>query len=181
MATILDFVHSVFTKIYPKDAYIFNEGDDSDGNMYFLFQGQLKVCKTRQEDPDRTIKELFPGEFFGEIALISGRPRAMSVQVISPSAKIGVLNKSVFEKLERTSPQFLLLLLKNTFEKLNRAEIKLQNLYAEVHRKEEKEKNSAIPTKATEEEPPKTAETNSEQKAEISETANTDLAASEKE
>ncbi|TGK01614.1 cyclic nucleotide-binding domain-containing protein [Leptospira langatensis] len=137
MATILDFVHSVFTKVYSKDSFIFKEGDESDGNMYFLFQGNLKVFKDRPEGSDKAIKELFPGEFFGELALISGRTRAMSVQVLSPNAKVGVLNKSVFEKLEKTSPQFLLLLLKNTFEKLNRAEAKLESLYAEIHKKEE--------------------------------------------
>lgn len=142
MATILDFVHSVFTKVYEKDSFIFKEGQESDGNMYFLFQGQLRVCKNRPEEKDRTVKELFPGEFFGEIALISGRPRSMSVQVLSPSAKVGVLNKGVFEKLERTSPQFLLMLLKNTFEKLNRAESKLESIYSELHRKEEEEKGT---------------------------------------
>ncbi|MEI7014923.1 Crp/Fnr family transcriptional regulator [Leptospira licerasiae] len=137
MPTILDFVHSVFTKVYPKDSFIFKEGEDSDGNMYFLFQGHLKVSKNRPEIGDKSIKEVFPGEFFGELALISGRARAMSVQVLSPSAKVGVLNKGVFEKLEKTSPQFLLLLLKNTFEKLNRAEMKLEALYTEIHKKEE--------------------------------------------
>ncbi|PJZ27385.1 cAMP-binding protein [Leptospira hartskeerlii] len=137
MPTILDFVHSVFTRVYPKDSFIFKEGEESDGNMYFLFQGHLKVSKNRPEAGDRSIKEIFPGEFFGELALISGRSRAMSVQVLSPSAKVGVLNKGVFEKLEKTSPQFLLLLLKNTFEKLNRAEMKLETLYTEIHKREE--------------------------------------------
>ncbi|WP_232420978.1 Crp/Fnr family transcriptional regulator [Leptospira sp. B5-022] len=113
--------------------------------MYFLFQGHLMVSKNRPEEGDKSIKEVFPGEFFGEIALISGRARAMSVQVLSPSAKVGVLNKGVFEKLEKTSPQFLLLLLKNTFEKLNRAEMKLESLYAEIHKKEEESKTAAGP------------------------------------
>ncbi|MGJ4745431.1 Crp/Fnr family transcriptional regulator [Leptospira sp. SA-E8] len=145
MPTILDFVHSVFTRVYPKDSFIFKEGEESDGNMYFLFQGHLKVSKNRPEAGDRSIKEVFPGEFFGEIALISGRARAMSVQVLSPSAKVGVLNKGVFEKLEKTSPQFLLLLLKNTFEKLNRAEMKLEALYTEIHKKEEGSKTTVEP------------------------------------
>ncbi|PJZ78367.1 Crp/Fnr family transcriptional regulator [Leptospira neocaledonica] len=143
MPTILDFVHSVFTRVYPKDSFIFKEGEESDGNMYFLFQGHLKVSKNRPDSGDKSIKEVFPGEFFGEIALISGRARAMSVQVLSPSAKVGVLNKGVFEKLEKTSPQFLLLLLKNTFEKLNRAEMKLENLYTEIHKKEESKATEA--------------------------------------
>ncbi|TGK37781.1 Crp/Fnr family transcriptional regulator [Leptospira andrefontaineae] len=145
MPTILDFVHSVFTRVYPKDSLIFKEGEESDGNMYFLFQGHLKVSKNRPEAGDKSIKEVFPGEFFGEIALISGRARAMSVQVLSPSAKVGVLNKGVFEKLEKTSPQFLLLLLKNTFEKLNRAEMKLEALYTEIHKKEEESKPTGEP------------------------------------
>ncbi|MGJ4787177.1 cyclic nucleotide-binding domain-containing protein [Leptospira koniambonensis] len=145
MPTILDFVHSVFTRVYPKDSFIFKEGEESDGNMYFLFQGHLKVSKNRPDAGDKSIKEVFPGEFFGEIALISGRARAMSVQVLSPSAKLGVLNKGVFEKLEKTSPQFLLLLLKNTFEKLNRAEMKLEALYTEIHKKEEESKPAVEP------------------------------------
>ncbi|TGL63291.1 Crp/Fnr family transcriptional regulator [Leptospira sarikeiensis] len=173
MATILDFVHSVFTRVYPKDSFIFKEGEESDGNMYFLFQGHLKVCKNRQEETDRSIKELFPGEFFGEIALISGRPRAMSVQVLSPSAKVGVLNKGVFEKLEKTSPQFLLMLLKNTFEKLNRAETKLEAIYTEIHRKEEENQASAPAEEAqTSTEP----ETNNEEQANRSEETSTETA-----
>ncbi|MEI1277693.1 cyclic nucleotide-binding domain-containing protein [Leptospira venezuelensis] len=175
MPTILDFVHSVFTRVYPKDSFIFKEGEESDGNMYFLFQGHLMVSKNRPDAGDKSIKEVFPGEFFGEIALISGRARAMSVQVLSPSAKLGVLNKGVFEKLEKTSPQFLLLLLKNTFEKLNRAEMKLETLYTEIHKKEEESKSSEAPvaekrtevseatkTEATQEETPAEAAANKE-------------------
>ncbi|PJZ50792.1 cAMP-binding protein [Leptospira saintgironsiae] len=159
MPTILDFVHSVFTRVYPKDSFIFKEGEESDGNMYFLFQGHLKVSKNRPDSGDKSIKEVFPGEFFGEIALISGRARAMSVQVLSPSAKLGVLNKGVFEKLEKTSPQFLLLLLKNTFEKLNRAEMKLEALYTEIHKKEEESKGSETSSVAREAEVSETSET----------------------
>lgn len=159
MPTILDFVHSVFTRVYPKDSFIFKEGEESDGNMYFLFQGHLKVSKNRPDSGDKSIKEVFPGEFFGEIALISGRARAMSVQVLSPSAKVGVLNKGVFEKLEKTSPQFLLLLLKNTFEKLNRAEMKLEALYTEIHKKEEESKPTREPVAENGTAVPETPET----------------------
>ncbi|EPG73175.1 cyclic nucleotide-binding domain protein [Leptospira fainei serovar Hurstbridge str. BUT 6] len=146
--TAADLLQSVTPITYERGSYIFREGDFPDGNMYFLFQGQLRVSKRREQDQERPIKDLSPGEFFGEISLISGKRRTMSVRVISPTAKVGILNKSVFSKLEQTSPQFLLLLLKNTIEKLNRAEAKLESLYSEIHRKNEEEptEKTASPT-----------------------------------
>ncbi|EQA45146.1 cyclic nucleotide-binding domain protein [Leptospira broomii serovar Hurstbridge str. 5399] len=130
-----DLLQSVTPVTYERGSYIFREGDLPNGNMYFLFQGQLRVSKRRDQNQERPIKDLSPGEFFGEISLISGKLRTMSVQVISPTAKVGILNKAVFGKLEQTNPQFLLLLLKNTIEKLNRAEGKLESLYSEIHRR----------------------------------------------
>ncbi|PNV76092.1 Crp/Fnr family transcriptional regulator [Leptospira inadai] len=138
--TAADHLQSVTPITYERGSYIFREGDLPNGNMYFLFQGQLRVSKRRDLNQEHPIKNLSPGEFFGEISLISGKQRTMSVQVISPTAKVGILNKAVFNKLEQTNPQFLLLLLKNTIEKLNRAEGKLESLYSEIHRRNEEQR-----------------------------------------
>jgi CRP/FNR family transcriptional regulator, cyclic AMP receptor protein len=124
---ILDYVHNVSTHHLKKGEIVFSQGDRSDGNMYFIFAGELSILKIR-DGKQHEIGTLTAGEFFGEMALISSESRAATIKVKSDESKLGALDKDNFIKLSKVSPQFLFLLLKKAIERLTLAERKIEML-----------------------------------------------------
>ncbi len=61
---------------------VIREGDACDG-FYMVVTGQVRV--TLAERGDEEVAHLGPGEFFGEMALLSDQPRAASVWTLAPS------------------------------------------------------------------------------------------------
>ncbi len=66
--------------------------------LYVLLEGTVKVVRG-----GRTISRLKAGEYFGEIALIDGRPRSASVVAETP-VRCLALQQDALRKLVRTDP-----------------------------------------------------------------------------
>jgi CRP-like cAMP-binding protein len=82
----------------PEGKVLAQEGDR--GREFFvLVEGSAEV-KRRGE----TVNELSDGDFFGEIALLSGRPRTATVTATSPVHAL-VVTEQAFGALMRQSPQ----------------------------------------------------------------------------
>jgi hypothetical protein len=62
-----------FGKEFPKGTVLFHEGETGK-EMFVLQAGKVVITKTVR-DTVKTLATLGPGEFFGEMALISNRPR----------------------------------------------------------------------------------------------------------
>ncbi|MDF3821094.1 cyclic nucleotide-binding domain-containing protein [Leptospira sp. 96542] len=125
---ILEYMQNISTQVYLRGDVIFREGDTHDGSMYCIMQGMFAVTKRTPDGSQEVIKGLGPGEFFGELSLLTRRPRAMTVSVVSANARVGILRDDQFEKLARINSQFLFQLLKSTIEKLHRAEARLTEI-----------------------------------------------------
>lgn len=123
---ILEFVQKVGSDVYPAGHTIFREGDAPDDTMYFVFSGEIGVYKGRGGS-ESEINRLKPGDFFGEMALVHHRPRLATTRVISPEARVAVMNKTLLLKLSGGSPQFLFNLLRYAISRLLAAEDKLQH------------------------------------------------------
>ncbi len=130
ITNIHDYVNTISTKIYRKDEYIFQEGDISNGKMYFVFEGELSVLKKRPTGIQE-VGSLAAGSFFGEIAIIKAKPRMASILVKSPIAKLGVIDRESFLKLSKNAPGFLFVLLKSVIERLTYAEERIEKLELE--------------------------------------------------
>jgi CPA2 family monovalent cation:H+ antiporter-2 len=76
---------------------IFRAGDQSDA-VYFISKGEVEVSL-----PERQIK-LGAGDVFGEMALLSGRPRSADVTALDYS-KFATLNARDFRQLLRKYPE----------------------------------------------------------------------------
>lgn len=133
---ILDYMNNISTQIFAKGENIFKEGDPPDGTMYFIFQGLFAVTKKNPDGMVEVITELGPGDFFGELALLSRRPRSMTVTVISSKARTGILRQELLEKLARVNADFLYVLLRSTVQKLHRAEERLLSVNEEIQEAE---------------------------------------------
>ena len=101
MPTAEDTLFQRFGKEFPKGTVLFHEGE-AGKEMFVLQSGRVVITKTVR-DTLQTLATLGPGEFFGEMALISNRPR--NATVISTCAmKLLVITAQAFRGMERDTP-----------------------------------------------------------------------------
>lgn len=80
----------------PKDAHVFHAGDP--GRSFFLMvAGRIKISLSRQ-GREIVLAELGPGDYFGELSLIDGRPRSADVIAVVRS-EVLELPQDVFFRL----------------------------------------------------------------------------------
>ena len=62
---------------------VFSEGDEADA-LYVLLSGQVRVYGRDEEGNEAEFTTLNEGEFFGEMALLDGKPRSATVACVDP-------------------------------------------------------------------------------------------------
>jgi CRP-like cAMP-binding protein len=89
---------------YPVNGVIFKEGDPGD-LMYILLEGAVELRKEVQgaEIVLKTIDQ--KNDFFGEMALIDGKPRSATAVAVKPTRLIPV-DINAFEKMVLTNGKF---------------------------------------------------------------------------
>jgi CRP/FNR family cyclic AMP-dependent transcriptional regulator len=68
-------------KRYPPNTVVFFQDDPADA-LYILLKGSAKVFETSESGKDRIIRILKRGNAFGELAMIEGKSRFVSVQTL---------------------------------------------------------------------------------------------------
>ena len=76
---------------------ILREGEEPD-SFYVIVHGAVAVYQRDDDGTEREINRLGPGEFFGEIGLLSGAPRVASVRALEPTELLR-LDRGAFERL----------------------------------------------------------------------------------
>lgn len=76
---------------------IVKQGEDG-RNFYVVVEGSLAVNIKKEGSPDIT-KKLFPGDTFGEVALLHSVPRSASVSAGAEKAKVWALDRTTFKKI----------------------------------------------------------------------------------
>jgi len=67
---------------------VFRQGDPG-GSMYVIRAGKVRVLKEAQ-GRKRVVSTLGPGDFFGEMAVVTGRPRAATAEVLEEAELLKV-------------------------------------------------------------------------------------------
>jgi CRP/FNR family cyclic AMP-dependent transcriptional regulator len=83
--------------------------DDPGKAFYVIVDGQAKVVKGKITTA-RAEAVLGPGDFFGELALLDGEPRAASVVAASPLETIRI-ERTAFRRMLREQPDIAIKLL----------------------------------------------------------------------
>jgi CRP/FNR family transcriptional regulator, cyclic AMP receptor protein len=96
---------------FSADKELIREGE-SGRQFFILFDGEAVVRRR-----GRKVNTLGPGDFFGEIALLSSRPTTASVTTTVPT-RVAVITRTNFNRLLRDSPQFQLSVLRTLAERL---------------------------------------------------------------
>ncbi|XP_055838728.1 cAMP-dependent protein kinase type II regulatory subunit isoform X3 [Episyrphus balteatus] len=92
----MNLADALITKHYKKDERVIKQGDVADG-MYFIELGKVSV-RIEQDGGEVEISQLSKGQYFGELALVTHRPRAASVYAID-DIKVAFLDKYSFNRL----------------------------------------------------------------------------------
>ena len=73
---------------------IIRQGDEAD-NFYVIGEGTVEVTQTQADGQSVVLRQMGPGEFFGEIGLLSGVPRTATVTAKSDGTLV-VLGRNAF-------------------------------------------------------------------------------------
>jgi CRP-like cAMP-binding protein len=96
---------------YEPGTTIVREGGRT-ATLFVVLEGEVKVVRN-----GRTISRRRPGEFFGEIAVIDGRPRAASVVAETPLRCL-VLERDSLQRLVMSDPRVAWALLESLATRL---------------------------------------------------------------
>jgi CRP/FNR family transcriptional regulator, cyclic AMP receptor protein len=88
------------------DALLFRAGDEGNA-MYLIEEGRVRICVRTRDGHEVTLTELERGDFFGEMALLDGKPRSADARV-AEDARLAVLSRDHFLSFVRSNPNVAL-------------------------------------------------------------------------
>jgi len=88
------------------DAVLFRAGDEGDA-MYLIEEGTVRICVRAKDGHEVMLTELHRGDFFGEMALLDGKPRSADARV-AVEARLAVLSRNHFLSFVRSNPNVAL-------------------------------------------------------------------------
>jgi CRP-like cAMP-binding protein len=89
--------------------WFFREGERG-AAIYWLEQGRIAICMKRG-DADIELRQLGPGECFGEVALFDFGPRSASVLAVEPCRALEITSGLLHEVARREPDQYTLITL----------------------------------------------------------------------
>jgi len=120
-----DDLFTKFGREFPKGTVLFREGDGGK-EMYVLQSGKIAISK-KVRDVEKVLAELGPGEFFGEMAIISNKPRTATATVSEP-ARCLVIDPKTFEAMIRGNAEIAIRMIKKLADRLQEADAQIENL-----------------------------------------------------
>lgn len=91
-----DSLFARFGQELPAGEILFREGEQG-RHMYVLQSGSIRITKNTS-DGVKTLATLGPGEFFGEMAILLGKPRSATAEVVE-NARLLQLDANTFEAM----------------------------------------------------------------------------------
>jgi uncharacterized membrane protein len=85
---------------------LFRTGDEGDA-MYLIEQGKVRIYVQAKDGHEVTLTELYRGDFFGEMALLDGKPRSADARVTA-DARLAVLSREHFLSFVGSNPNVAL-------------------------------------------------------------------------
>jgi CRP/FNR family cyclic AMP-dependent transcriptional regulator len=122
---VTDSALNSFARDFPAGTVLFREGDVADF-MYVVQAGEVEIQR-RINDSDRVLAVLPAGEFFGEMAILSGRPRSATAVVRVPS-RLLCIEPRTFEAMLRGKTEIAVRMIKTLAGRLERANQQIEIL-----------------------------------------------------
>jgi CRP-like cAMP-binding protein len=93
-------------KTFEKDDTVCKIGDQGDA-MYIIITGKVNICIYGTDGQEQVVASLGPGDYFGEMALLTGEPRSATVKTSEP-AEMFLLYKDDFDVILERFPSISL-------------------------------------------------------------------------
>jgi CRP-like cAMP-binding protein len=104
-----------FIQLYAKGEVVFRENSPG-REMFIVYSGKIDLYK-EQQDKRVLLGTLYPGDFFGEMALVDGSSRSATAMAAEDTQLI-VLDESKFLFLLRHQPYFALIVMQKLCDTL---------------------------------------------------------------
>lgn len=111
---------------YPRHTVLFVEGDP--GNcLYVVRTGSVRVFRTAASGREKILDLFWPGDFFGEMALLEGSTRSASAETREETTLL-LLDRDGFECLVAEYPPVLMHVSRTLSQRLRRANTQIEDL-----------------------------------------------------
>jgi signal transduction histidine kinase len=87
---------------YPSDTVLCREGE-IENTFYIILEGEVLVSKIINQIRERPVKPLYPGDFFGEYALIHDAPRTATVTTAKPTTVLEIRRTNFNQLLKQSA------------------------------------------------------------------------------
>lgn len=128
--SLQDFFSRIRVKKYEPGHRVVSEGERGE-SFYIIDRGTLEIIK--ESEGNKTIGFLHAGDVFGELALLTGRPRAATVQA-KEAVVLFELTKDDFEYITRHYPGVMGKLLTHVYDRLKKSYQDLEEKNEEVEK-----------------------------------------------
>ncbi|MCR4776012.1 MAG: cyclic nucleotide-binding domain-containing protein [Saccharofermentans sp.] len=118
-------------KSYGRGTFIFKEGK-TENCMYILHDGSISLVSDYRTKQEAKLKEYDAVSFFGEMGIISEEPRTATAIVESGSAKVETISPEDLQKLIKTCPEKIELILRHMSYRLRKLNIDFVNACKEI-------------------------------------------------
>jgi CRP/FNR family cyclic AMP-dependent transcriptional regulator len=121
---------------------IFRAGDNGD-SLYLIESGRVRISVTDEDGKLLVLAELAQGDFFGEMALIDGKPRSADATVME-DAQLAVLSREDFLTFVRGNPDVAVEMISAVSHRLRRVdELLRRRVSRNINEEEEAQKTFA--------------------------------------
>ena len=104
----------------PAQTPLFQLGDSGDA-LFLIENGRVRISVRDADGDNVTLAELAGGDFFGEMALLDGKPRSADATVIE-NARLAILSRKDFLNFVRGNPDVALRMLSAITHRLRRTD-----------------------------------------------------------
>lgn len=104
--TIDSVIKSSQVRTYPKDTYIFRQGDPSLQELFIIVSGSAEITVLSEQDKEVIVGRRNVLEFFGETVFLSDEPYTASIRAIEDTTCI-VIPDETFETILSRHPEFV--------------------------------------------------------------------------
>lgn len=129
-------------ELKPAGSTLFKQGDEGDA-MYLIEDGRVRIFINDAEGDEVTLAELAGGDFFGEMAILDGKPRSAHA-TIATDARLAVLSREDFLSFVRRNPDVALTMMSAITNRLRQTDEMLrQRVTRNLNEVEEESKTFA--------------------------------------
>jgi len=121
-ASAFPLVPSRFIRSHEPGEVIFEE-DSAGREMFYILSGSVRIFKKRH-----LLKEMGPGEYFGEMAMLLQIPRTAAAVAAAPDTRLVAISESNLETILRENPKIVVSFLKEMSGRLRSVNEKVDDI-----------------------------------------------------